>query len=87
MPFKSKPELLDNDYISVPTVTRQYIDTPSDNILDSIVLNHHKKPLPIIPTSTHKSKKPTQLTIDTTRTHEQSYNYPNDQITNWLSNL
>jgi hypothetical protein len=35
-PFTQRPEIEEDDYIPLPTVTRKYIDQPPDSILDSI---------------------------------------------------
>ena len=35
-PFDQRPEVMDDDYIPLPTVTRKYIDPPPDVIIQSI---------------------------------------------------
>lgn len=46
-PFTKRPEMIEDDYIPLPTVTRKYIDPPPDVLLDSIPSFHH----------THKRKQ------------------------------
>lgn len=40
-PFIERPEIIEDDYIPLPTVTRKYIDPPPDVLLDSIPSFHH----------------------------------------------
>lgn len=35
-PFTQRPEIIEDDYIPLPTVTRNYIDPPPDSIIDSL---------------------------------------------------
>lgn len=46
-PFAQRPEIMDDDYIPLPTVTRNYIDPPPDSIIDSLqrqTTNNQRKP-------------------------------------------
>lgn len=73
-PFIERPQVIDNDYyIPLPTVTRKYIDRPSDSILDAIESMHfpsstrqenkeEKKTIPLTPNNT---KNTNRLKIDT----------------------
>ncbi|KAL9547191.1 hypothetical protein MBANPS3_006291 [Mucor bainieri] len=40
-PFLERPEIIEDDYIPLPTVTRKYIDPPPDVLLASIPSFHH----------------------------------------------
>ncbi|KAK4513774.1 uncharacterized protein ATC70_005780 [Mucor velutinosus] len=57
-PFTERPEIIEDDYIPLPTVTRKYIDPPPDVLLDSIPPFHH----------THKRHHSNLLDNDSTTT-------------------
>ncbi|GAN09890.1 hypothetical protein MAM1_0301d09423 [Mucor ambiguus] len=57
-PFIERPEIVEDDYIPLPTVTRKYIDPPPDVLLDSIPPFHH----------THKRNHTNLLSSDSTTT-------------------
>jgi hypothetical protein len=91
-PFIERPEIIESDYIPLPTVTRKYIDPPSDVLLNSIPSFHiHKKnhinsldDLSLSPTTTAviPLKKPkNKLVVDTKRLDDSSI----ADIGTWLS--
>lgn len=91
-PFIERPELIESDYIPLPTVTRKYIDPPSDVLLNSIPSFHiHKKnhidsldnlsPSPTTTAVIPLKKPKNKLVVDTKRLDDSSI----ADIGTWLS--
>jgi hypothetical protein len=96
-PFIERPQVIDNDYyIPLPTVTRKYIDRPSDSILDAIEsmhsVRHEKRQEDKISHTVPNNKKIHQLKIDTncqrlavTYGYNTERDYLMPKINSWLS--